>query len=413
MYDYSDQYIRESIKKHGRMTFAEFMQTVLFSKNYGYYRSTDNITDLDYYTSPTTHPAFGAMLSLQLEQLWEVIGRPTPFYVIEIGSGSGILSNDILFYSRELNPRFQESLEYISVDYRSNLYANDHINLNPIKSNAVPFKNISGCILSNELLDAFPVHRFLVDGNNIKEIYIQINENGKIEEVIDNPSNRELENSLAQLGFDLPNGLRGEVNLTQLNWIEEVNSCLETGLVLTIDYGDIESKIYSSMNSRGTLRCYYRHTLVADPYIRLGMQDMTSLVNFTSLIRAGEFLGLKTAGFTTQRQFLSNLGFNAMLNNIRRSELPQNILDSNRMAILDLIKPTGMGNFKVLAQTKGLDNHLLLNGFNDKNPMADTSLSGYKIPKTPLLRSENPKLMEQRYPHLSWGWESMWPWEKH
>ena len=123
MYGYSDQHIRESIKKHGRMTFAQFMETVLFSKNDGYYRSTHNVTDLDYYTSPTTHPAFGALISLQLEQLWEVTGKPTTFYVIEIGSGSGVLSNDILSYSRELNPKFQESLEYIS-DIVANYFVN-------------------------------------------------------------------------------------------------------------------------------------------------------------------------------------------------------------------------------------------------------------------------------------------------
>ena len=137
---------------------------------------------------------------------------------------------------------------------------------------------------------------------------------------------------------------------------------LKRGLVLTFDYGHVAADLYSPLRSRGTLRCYYGHTLTGDPYRHVGEQDITAHVDFTSLMASGEERGLTTLGLTTQRSFLYNLGFQQLLDSLYRMGLDQRRMDANRMAMLDLVKPGEMGDFKALAQTKGLPEDLRLIG---------------------------------------------------
>ena len=407
----TDQDIRDLIKEHGRITFAEFMEIAMFHPKIGYYTSGTNVTDLDYYTAPTTHPSFGALLSMQLEQVWGLIGKPDKFHILEMGSGSGALRQAILDYSEKLNVSFSKSIEYISIDYRSPSISPADKDTNFVRSDRIPFKNMNGCVLSNELIDAFPVHRFIFNDGNVQEIFLEINGNGEIEEVLDTPSTPEIGESLEPSIADLPGKFIGEVNLKLLSWIENVTSSLNKGLILTIDYGGIANQIYSETNALGTLRCYYRHEYVQNPYIRLGSQDMTSLVNFTPIMKKGESLGLRIAGFSSQRDFLINLGFNNLMDNLRTRSLPQRQSDSNRMAMLNLIKPGSMGDFRVLAQVKGMNDSIQLHGFNNQSPLKDKAiLNDLKLPETPLITRGNLDFMEKRYPHTSWDWDQLWPW---
>ena len=411
MQTHTDQKIRDLIKNNGRITFAEFMEIVLFYPNLGYYTSGINITDLDYYTAPTTHPSFGALLAFQLKQVWDLIGQPDQFHILEMGSGSGMLRQTILEYSEKLNASFRRSIEYISIDYRSPSILISDKDTNFVRAESIPFKGLNGCILSNELIDAFPVHRIVVNNGNIQEIFLEINGNGEIEEVLDAPSTSEIEESLEPFIADLPSKFIGEVNLKQLSWVENVTSSLNKGLILTIDYGGLANQIYSEANALGTLRCYYRHEYVQNPYIRLGSQDMTSLVNFTPIMQRGESIGLRIAGFSSQRDFLINLGFNNLMDNLRTRSLPQRQSDSNRMAMLNLIKPGSMGDFRVLAQVKGMNDSIQLHGFNNQSPLKDKAiLNDLKLPETPLITRGNLDFMEKRYPHTSWDWDQLWPW---
>ena len=83
--------------------------------------------------------------------------------------------------------------------------------------------------------------------------------------------------------MDLPEGFRGEVNLAMDDWVEELSHTLSLGLALTIDYGHEARDLYSPARSGGTLRCYYDHVLEGNPYRRIGSQDITAHVDFTSL----------------------------------------------------------------------------------------------------------------------------------
>ncbi len=404
----TDKIIRSLIKKYGKITFKTFMETALFAREHGYYtsRATTSLAR-DYYTSPNTHPIFGSLIAVQLEQIWREMDCVTPFHIIEVGAGSGSLGTDILSYSSTLSAEFRNAIEYISIDV--NPRGPSSGNMHKIRALGLPLRNIVGCILSNELIDSFPVHRFTIQNGTIQEIYVTLDGNEELTEILDSPSTRLIEDRIANLNIILPEGFIGEVCTYLETWTKDIRESLEKGFIITIDYGEYAHDLYSNIRNKGTLRSFYRHTQVNNPYFMPGEQDITTDVDFTSLISVGEYHSIKSVGITTQREFLYNLGFQKHLNTLSHMGLSQRDLDSNRMAMLDLVKPGEMGDFKVLAQLKGISFSPILTGFLDRelsnvDPGKNTILTD-----TPLLTSNHINLMDSKYPHLDWDWESLWP----
>jgi SAM-dependent MidA family methyltransferase len=227
----------------------------------------------------------------------------------------------------------------------------------------VPWK-FEGCFLSNELVDAFPVHRVIVHEGVLKEIYVA-EEAGEFKEQWGKLADPGILPYLESLAIPLAEGQTAEVNLDALSWLETVARRLERGFVLTIDYGHLARELYAPQRGSGTLSCYFRHQVSANPYERIGEQDITSHVNFTALIRRGEELGLQLTGFVPQLRFLLGLGILEEMESIGRDMSPLEALKL-RLSIKHLIEPeVGMGeSFKVLVQHKGL-NHPSLDGLRD------------------------------------------------
>jgi SAM-dependent MidA family methyltransferase len=214
---------------------------------------------------------------------------------------------------------------------------------------------IQGCFLSNELVDAFPVHRVILDQGNLRELYVAQRE-GQFEERWGEPSDPRISGYFQSMDITLQEGQKAEVNLRALEWMENVARCLERGFVLTIDYGYLAEELYAPYRREGTLLCYFQHQVSENPYERLGEQDITSHVNFTSLIRKGEEVGLRFAGLVPQYRFLIGLGILEQMETLGNqiSELEGIKL---RLSLKHLIEPEmGMGEvFKVLVQHKGMD----------------------------------------------------------
>jgi SAM-dependent MidA family methyltransferase len=135
-----------------------------------------------------------------------------------------------------------------------------------------------------------------------------------------------------------------------------VSRCLKKGFVLTIDYGYLAKELYAPHRREGTLLCYTQHQTSDNPYERLGEQDITSHVNFTSLIRKGEEVGLQFTGLVPQYQFLIALGLLQEMEFLGREMSEMDALQL-RLSLKHLIEPErGMGEvFKVLIQHKGMD----------------------------------------------------------
>lgn len=346
------------------------MDLCLYHPLYGYYRSHGEKIGKrgDYYTNPCVHPMFGGMLAKQIHQMWDLMGRNPDFRIVEFGSGKGLLCHDILCYLRERKPDFFRCVSYQMVE-TSPFFRREGENLlsgvglgekvqwiGPRELERENFR-VRGCILSNELIDSFPVHVVTFRGGCLREIYVALQDGGFREE-LGNLSSNELEGYFERLGIVLDEGQRAEVNLMALEWMEMVGRILTEGFVITIDYGHEAEILYSPLRGNGTLLCYYRHSWYENPYERIGLQDITSHVDFTSLMRKGEEVGLRSTGLTAQYKFLINLGFLEEAQKGLGEE--QDSLEGirNRLAMKTLILPDGgMGDvFKVLIQHKGIDN---------------------------------------------------------
>jgi SAM-dependent MidA family methyltransferase len=378
-----DEEIRDLIREHGRITFARFMQACLYSRRGGFYASRSRRIGAHFGTSPTSHPAFGALIARQLEQMWRLLGDPPVFHVIEVGSGDGALALSIAHACAKMNPGLARALCYVAADYApcSPLSSDDIAawdsgtgawaasgpdatpGIQRVKTAGLrAFRNVVGCILSNELIDNFPVHRFAVRNGRIKEVFVTL-AGGNLTEVLDEPSSARIEERLESLGLSLTEGYRGEVNLALEDWIRQVSSALDRGFVLTIDYGQQAGDLYSPGNSQGTLVCHHSHAVRNDPYRDIGQQDITCQVDFTTLMRLGERQGLASVGYVLQRQFLTNLGLSSFLDALDAQGLSAARTTLNRMAMTALADPEEYGDFKVLAQAKGIEAGIELLGF--------------------------------------------------
>jgi SAM-dependent MidA family methyltransferase len=215
---------------------------------------------------------------------------------------------------------------------------------------------LRGCILSNELVDSFPVHVVTLRDGRLREIYVTFEDGGFHEELGD-PSSGELEGYFQKLGVSLEEGQRAEVNLMALEWLDAVARILTGGFIITIDYGHEAEILYSPLRSSGTLLCYHRHTWEDNPYERIGLQDITSHVDFTALTKKGEEVGLRRTGMTTQSRFLINLGLVEEAQRIAGEDQSSIEGIRNRLAMKTLIVPNGgMGEvFKVLIQHKAVE----------------------------------------------------------
>ena len=178
--------IAEEARLNGPITFARFMELALYHPTLGYYSSgPDPIgAEGDFYTSPGAHPAFGALLAIQLSDMWDKLGNPSPFYAVELGAGTGLLAADILEFAPHLSPAFSDALNYVTIDRRA---VHTVFNAHPVISDALPARNITGCILSNEYFDALPVHRVIMRDGLLREIYVGL-EGNTLVELIAEPS---------------------------------------------------------------------------------------------------------------------------------------------------------------------------------------------------------------------------------
>jgi SAM-dependent MidA family methyltransferase len=156
------------------------------------------------------------------------------------------------------------------------------------------------------------------------------------------------------LGLLPGEGCRAEVNLAALVWMRQVAAALARGFVLTFDYGHEARDLYAPWRRDGTLLCFYRHNPSPDPYVRVGKQDMTAHVDFTSLVEEGRRHGLEPLGITTQSRFLAALGIGGALAPPSGAELPLEEYYARRRAVSELLDPAGLGRIRVLVQAKGV-----------------------------------------------------------
>ncbi len=368
--------IRE-IQTSGPISFARFMELALYHPTFGYYMRFLDKMDAeqpagglgedrigwsgDYYTSCDVSPVLANSVAKQIAQMDELLDRPDPFTVIEMGAGKGVLARDVLTACRTVSETLCKRLRYVIIERSPMMQASQQRLLAEWigeqgcvtwlgSVTELPTAHIEGVLLSNELVDAFPVHRIRIVDGEPREVWVDFVD-GRFCERLQACSTQELQHYVQRLAAHdvvLAEGACADINLLAAPWMKDVARVLRRGFVVTIDYGHLAHDLYGPERGKGTLLCYYHHMASDDPYQRVGLQDMTTHVDFSMLAAVGEAEDLHVTGLTNQMSFLTSLGVERVLESLEPGS-------AQFQSVLQLLRPNGMGStFKVLIQHKGI-----------------------------------------------------------
>jgi len=365
------QKIIEEISLKGPLTFARFMELALYDDQYGYYMTPmigeeasfrERIGwEGDFYTAPELSPILAKTLVRQVLEIDSQFGQPDPFIFVEMGGGNGTFASDFLLHCQTITPDFLSRLSYHLVERSPFLQSRQDTSIRKAmgtwvdrhvawKSSVEQLEtdSVTGVMFSNELVDAFPVHRVRFDNQHLQEMFVDY-EGGQFVERLGPLSSPKLDEYIHQQGVVLQEGQTSELHLAADQWITQVARVLHKGMLITVDYGHTGSDYYAADRKDGTLVCYFHHAVSTNPYTRVGEQDMTAHVNFSGLAKAGKECGVLTVGFTTLANWLMGLGVEEMV-------AGQDPESQAVQALSQLLRPHGMGTtFKVLVQQKGIE----------------------------------------------------------
>lgn len=347
------------IAEHGPITFAEYMEACLYHPQHGYYTRATNDRARDYYTSVDAHPIFGRLIARRLDRMWRELDHPAKFTVVEAGAGAGKLAAHILDFAKAKLPGFYAAVEYVATERSAwsrtqhEELLRSHMERGRAKSAAeLPMKIPAGCLLSNELFDAMPVHRVVQVNGELREIYVGL-EGGRLADQREPLSSPRIGGYFSRQGVALRPGQHAEAALAACDWIAAATRHIERGFALTIDYGYAARELFNEQRMKGTLLAYRDHRVSEDFYAVPGEQDLTAHANFTALEMWGADGGLKVVSLEPQSKFLLELGRENEFADLYEPGQCETEKLRAQVQLSHLIHPEGMGEtFQVLTQKK-------------------------------------------------------------
>ncbi len=366
--------IRDHLLRHGPAPFPWFMEQALYHPEYGYYTSTRLRIGRqgDYYTNVSVGRLYGQLLASQLIEMWKILGSPSRFTIVEEGAEDGQLAMDILSAITEESIEAAECIRYTILEPIPGKQLQQRAKLEPAflekmtwLTGLADLEAVTGAFISNELVDAMPVHLVVYRDDEWSELLVDISgeDFGFVGAKIEAP---ELLQALDKLPLPVLSPYRTEVNLAATRWIQAVSARLERGFMLIVDYGFSRGEYYKPERTEGTLTCYSRHRRSYNPLERPGEIDITAHVDFTSLAETAASASLKVAGYADQHHFMVGAAESRLLALEKAVETEG--LTPAHAAFLGpyrtLMHPGTMGMaFKFLLLTKGLNGHPQLSGF--------------------------------------------------
>jgi SAM-dependent MidA family methyltransferase len=348
--------IRERLDAAGGwLPFETFMELALYAPGLGYYSAggTKIGAGGDFTTAPEISDLFSICVARQCA---EVLAR-TGGSILELGAGTGRMAATvletlasmgtlpdhyaILEVSADLRDRQREPIERLPPDLRRRVVWFDTLPAQPLR----------GVILANEVLDALPCHRIVVRDGGILALGVGAADDGSFverERAVDEKFGTSWERLARELPYALPDDYRTEVCLRVEPWIASLADCLERGVMLLFDYGLPRAHYYHPQRSQGTLRCHFKQRAHDNPFVNVGVQDITAWVDFTRIAEAADAAGLQVRGFSTQAAFLLGLGIESLVRDVRQASQAR-----------QLLMPGEMGEvFKAMALARDLDEPL-------------------------------------------------------
>jgi len=342
-------------KKGGVIPFRRFMELALYHPEHGYYGSGRARVGKggDFYTSVSVGRIYGRLLASVCREVWERLGSPEQFAIVEQGANDGTMAVDILSATAGQHDAFGNALHYRIVEpfevnrQRQQEKLSGFSNVSWHQANA-DLPEFTGIHLSNELLDAFPVDSLRWNGSLWEEECVAREKNDFVWRT--RPiADQELADAAQRLPSPPRAGWRFEINRGISPWLAGIASRMKRGMILTVDYGQVGQDRFAPHRAEGTLLAYRNHERFDDPLPEPGLRDITAQVDFTDLAARSIEAGFTPLAYSDQQHFLMgaaepwmrSLGENA----------PEHRKDL--LALNTLLTPALMGSqFKALALGK-------------------------------------------------------------
>src|ERR1700726_2089581 len=358
--------LREAVAAAGGwLSFERFMELALYAPGLGYYSAGSVKIGVggDFVTAPEVSDLFNRCVARQCAEILTVTGGG----ILELGAGTGRMAATVLtaLAAQGVLPE-----RYAILEVSADLAARQRARLAQLPPQLrecvvwlerLPESPLRGVMLANEVADALPCRRFTWRDGAVRELGVALAAAG--EEIsfreqsaaADASLVRACEGLLGSLEGGLPQGYASEVCLRVQPWIATLSESLERGVLLLCDYGLPRRHYYHRERASGTLRCHFKQRAHADPYINVGVQDITAWVDFTRIAEAALAADLTLAGFATQAGFLLAAGLEALVAEAGDSAQRARLAGEARRLVL----PEEMGEaFKFMALTRGYDSPL-------------------------------------------------------
>ena len=294
--------LRERIRAQGPITFAAFMEAALYDPE-GFYADLPIGADRDFVTSPHVSPAFGSLLARQLAQCWELLGRPSPFRVVELGAGDGTLARQVLAEAATAPP-LAEAMTYATVE-RSPAARRALAEAGILVGASL--EDTAHVVLANELLDNLPFHRLRRRGGGVVEVLVDAGPHGFVE--VEGPATPE---AMGALDRELDPGEERPVSPAALELVDRIAQTLAPGYAFLFDYG------FGEGEPPGEVHAYRGHRVSGDVLSEPGSRDITAAVDLGAIGSRARHAGLEVWGPIPQREALLGLGMRLWLQGVRR-----------------------------------------------------------------------------------------------
>ena len=357
----------------GWLSFERFMELALYAPGLGYYSAGSVKIGVggDFVTAPEVSDLFNRCVARQCAEILTVTGGE----ILELGAGTGRMAATVLtaLAAQGVLPQRYAILE-VSADLAARQRARlaqlpPQLRERVVWLERLPETPLRGVMLANEVADCLPCRRFTWRDGAVMELGVAlaaaaaVGGNAAFGEEIsfreqcaaaDAPLARACEALFASLPGELPQGYASEICLRVDPWIASLSECLGCGVLLLCDYGLPRRHYYHRERTSGTLRCHFKQRAHADPYINVGVQDITAWVDFTRIAEAALAADLTLAGFATQAGFLLAAGLEALVAEADSAQRARLAGEARR-----LVLPEEMGEaFKFMALTRGYDSPL-------------------------------------------------------
>jgi len=355
--------LRARIARDGPISFHDWMAAALYDPIAGYYCRAEGVRwgrEGDYRTAPEVSPLFAATFARYFAKLFVEMGSPRLWTIMEVGAGSGKFARGVMESLAAQHSSTFAATRYLIDEVNSASRAEiakrlfhfrERIDFCPIDQIAKP---IEGVIFSNELLDAFPVHRIVLRDGDWRELFVGLSEAGKFAWIENQLKHEHVADYVESLDRSFSEGQIIEVNLDAEDWIARASGALERGFVISVDYGAEREDLFGAPERhKGTLRAFRRHGFVDDILADPGEQDLTTTVDWSRIRKAGERVGLQATRLERLDEFLLSEGLLDELERLAQEQ--KNEVETLRLSTSarEMIMPQGMASaFHVLVQEK-------------------------------------------------------------